>query len=95
MLPNDETEERIARAIQLCSQGIPVRQAAYRYDLIPSTLLRRLNHTKLHRKAAKPLQKLHPEQENMIVNWILYEEICGRTPSRRFTTGVAEAIFEA
>ena len=91
-----DRDHRIRSAIACVRKGEKLTVAAANFDVPKSTLSQRLRGQKSHREAALSLQRLTPEQEKSVVDWVLLEEQCGRAPlSKRKVASFAECILRA
>jgi hypothetical protein len=87
-------EERMLRVMQRVHESEKQASAARAYNIHPSTLSRRLQGVQLQPEGAKHLQRLTPQQEKLVVDWIFLEEECGRAPSRQYVAAFASSILE-
>ena len=76
----DAREQRIQSALSAIQGGQRVVQAARDWGLPPRTLYNRLRGATTRRDVKALEQKLSPAQEEILVDWILLEEACGRAP---------------
>lgn len=86
------SERDIAEAIKMVENGEKVTKVARDYGIYASTLSRRLKGARPHRNAHDNSQTLSKLQEQELEDWILYEERCGRAPSKRIVRDVASQI---
>lgn len=93
---NEEKEQRVLSAIQSVKNGEKQISAARRFNIAPSTLSRRLHdNTRSHTEGARHLQRLSPEHEKIIADWITVEEASGRAPTRAKVRAFAQCMTEA
>ncbi|KAI1475979.1 hypothetical protein F4774DRAFT_264274 [Daldinia eschscholtzii] len=91
----NDREDRILGAMEAVRGGaVSMRQAAFEYDVSPSTVSRRLRGSKNHREGAERLQKLPPEQEALLVEWIEREGRAGRVLTTRDVIGFVEGLLK-
>jgi len=76
-------------------QGASVRSIASDYAIPPSTLRDRLNGRTDAVSAQLPRQKLSPDQERWLVDWILEEHSLWRAPSHAMVRDMANCIARA
>jgi hypothetical protein len=90
-------EQAIAGAIQSLStnQYSSIRAAAAAFDVDRRTLTRRLRGGLTHTQAAQPSLLLSPEQERLLIQWILDLERAGHPPSHVQIREFVELICQA
>jgi hypothetical protein len=90
-------EQAIAGAIQSLStnQYPSIRAAAAAFDVDRRTLTRRLRGGLTHTQAAQPSLLLSPEQERLLIQWILDLERAGHPPSHVQIREFVELICQA
>lgn len=69
------------------------RKAANAHGIARSTLQERLNGRQCHAVAHQNQQRLTPEQEDFLADWILSEDLSGRPPSRVCVREMATCIL--
>ena len=90
---NTDQELRIQNAIADFGSGISMTAAAAAWNVQRSTLSRRLNGSVNHRIASSGQQRLSPIQEDFLKEWIIYEEVSGRAPSKATVRSFANKIL--
>ncbi|KAH7137549.1 hypothetical protein EDB81DRAFT_692838 [Dactylonectria macrodidyma] len=75
-------EEMIKQALEKVAEGRSIRSVATDYHFHESLLRARLKGAKNNHQAQEKFQRLSPQQEKLLVNWILEEDLAGRAPSK-------------
>jgi 4-hydroxybenzoate polyprenyltransferase len=86
-------EALITEAIAEIRAGAKIKPTAKKYGLVRSTLQGRLRGAAPMHEARKNDQKLSPEQEAFLAQWILHEEVSGRAPNRRRVVSMGNSIL--
>jgi hypothetical protein len=91
----DVREHAIASAISdySANHNLSIRAAAKAYDIPESTLRSRLNGSTNIATSHQPQQRLTPEQEEFMVEWILKEDGRACPPSHARTREIATVIL--
>lgn len=86
----------IAAAINDLSTGVYTsrRKAARAYNIPESTLRDRMNGATTYAISHQNQQRLSPQQENFLADWILEEGACGYPPSIPRAQEMANRIYE-
>jgi 4-hydroxybenzoate polyprenyltransferase len=88
-------EKLIDAALEEVRGGVSQRLAAKRYKVAQSTLSERLHGSQSATTAKTHLQRLSPEQEIFLSDWIRGQEVAGRAPNRRQVARFAQAILKS
>jgi hypothetical protein len=91
----DTREQAIQSAISDLNSGVHTSQraAARAYGIPQSTLSTRIHGTKSRRTAHADQQRLTPEQESFLVDWILEQDMHGYPPSHERAREMAIRIL--
>ena len=81
-MPRQFEELSIQQAIEEVKNGSKMRAAARKFGIAESTLRDRLRGARPRSLAHQDLQMLSPMLEDLLVQWILSEDACGRAPRR-------------
>lgn len=91
---SEAREQLISSALADMRQtGLSRKKASAKYGIPPSTLHDRAHGAKSKKQSKTRTQRLTPEQESFLVDWILHEEASGRAPSRRQVVRFAQHIL--
>uniref|UniRef100_A0A0B7KT03 HTH CENPB-type domain-containing protein n=1 Tax=Bionectria ochroleuca TaxID=29856 RepID=A0A0B7KT03_BIOOC len=91
-MQKSDREMLIEEALKKRPDFASIRAVAEAYGLPESTLRGRMSGKQEIHEAKENNQKLSPEQERELKNWILSEECVGRAPTRREVRGFAQCI---
>jgi hypothetical protein len=86
-------ESLYASALAEIKEGAPIRAVARKYGLARSTLQDRLRGALPKSKGHVEDQRLSPEQESLLADWILHEEDYGRAPGFAKAARMAQSIL--
>lgn len=87
------TETSIKNALHEVSTGVPLKTAAQRWGIPPSTLRNRKKGHKPRSVAYAPYQRLSREQEKALTHWILGQTMLGSPPTHAQVRGLAQRIL--
>jgi hypothetical protein len=88
-----DRERCIEAAIDRIRDGESIRVVATDVGIPRSTLQRRIDGAVSRNTVAKDLQKLPPEAERLLIDWIMSEETAGNAPSLPRIAEVAEVLL--
>ena len=91
---SETREQLISSALADIRQtGLSRKKASAKYGIPASTLQDRAHGAKTRKQSKIRTQRLTPEQESFLGDWILHEEASGRAPSRRQVVRFAQQIL--
>ena len=86
-------EALITQALEEIRAGARIKPTARKYGVARSTLQGRLRGALPMSQARQIDQKLSPDQEDFLTQWVLHEEASGRPPNRRKLVGMTSSIL--
>ncbi|KZL67851.1 transposase [Colletotrichum tofieldiae] len=89
------TENEIQHAIEAISNGKAIKRAAIEYGIPSSTLQHRLNGKQARKLAFSDLQRLSPDQEAKLAEWVRIQHALGLAPTHQQVKVFAEKILHA
>ncbi|CCF45332.1 transposase, partial [Colletotrichum higginsianum] len=87
------TEYEVNQAIQAVSDGQSLRKAAREYGIPITTLHNRLTGTQARAAAFSDLQRLSPDQEAKLAEWVRIQHALGVAPTHQQVRAFAERIL--
>ena len=87
------TEEEVEQAVAAVQDSVPIAYAARHFGIPRSTLRDRIKGALPIRQLQKPYQRIAPEQEKRLANWILLQDFLGLLLTHAEIRFFAEEIF--
>ncbi|KAL8377079.1 hypothetical protein RB595_007969 [Gaeumannomyces hyphopodioides] len=89
----DYTEEEVEQAVAAVQAKVPIARAARLWGIPRSTLRHRLEGTLPIRQSQEPYQRIAPEQEKRLADWILLQASLGLPPTHAEVRFFAQEIL--
>lgn len=94
-MPSYTEEDLIDAIFDITDNGYSLRKSAIRWNIPPMTISDRMNgKTKPKSEVLQPSQRLSPQQEEKVVQWILKQELLGFVPVASTVRCVVEGILK-